>query len=205
MTKFLDFINSHLDFKLYKPLIFPILAALAIIPCVKYLPEHYGYENGVIENIQMAVLAVGFLLAVFSKVNKKFFYFGALVIILLVAREINYGRTIFFPIPGVENAYYPWSEIKYGWLVNPLIWVYIAGGLLYFILSKAYIELFNIIKKVKFPVWNLIFLFMGVILGEYAEKATNNYVFEEISELLFYVSLVVLIWLYGYNKNFRSE
>ena len=64
--------------------------------------------------------------------------------------------------------------------------------------------MWNIIKNVKFPVWNFILLFIGMGLGEYAEKATENFVFEEISELLFYVALVGIIWLYGYNERFKN-
>ena len=205
MTKFLDFISSHFDFKLYKSTIFPILAALAVIPCVKYLPEHFGYENDVLENLQLVALGIGFFLAIFSKTSKKFFYFAALVLFLLFARELNYGRTIFFAVPGEVNTYYSWKQIKYGWLVNPIIGLYIVAGGLYFFISKAFVELWNIIKKVKFPVWNILLLILGMVLGEYAEKATENFVFEESAELLFYISLTVIIWLYGYNKNFRCE
>ena len=43
----------------------------------------------------------------------------------------------------------------------------------------------------------------GMGLGLYAEKVMENFVFEEISELLFYVSLVGIIYLYAYNKNFE--
>lgn len=43
-------------------------------------------------------------------------------------------------------------------------------------------------------------MFMGAI----AEKATNNnFVFEEGFELLFYVSLLGIIWLYSKNENFQ--
>ncbi len=204
MENIKKFIISHFDFNIYPVTVIAILATIGIIPCVKFLPETCGYENGVIENLQMATLAIGLFLAIFAKHNKKFFYFAGLVILLLTAREVNYGRTLFFPIPGEVNLYYSWKEIKYGWLVNPLVGLYITGTVLYFIISKAYFQMWNIIKNVKFPVWNFMLLFAGIGLGEFAEKATENYVFEEISELLFYVALVGIIWLYGYNKRFKN-
>ena len=147
MEKIKSFIKSHLDFGLYRVTIFPIISAIIIYPCMKFLPPDFGYENGVIENIQMAVLVLCFLFAILAKTGKKFFYFVALVIFLLAAREINYGRTIFFPVPGEANTYYSWKEIKYGWLVNPLIGIYITGSLLYFMFGKIYTQMWNIIKK----------------------------------------------------------
>ena len=204
MEKIKKFMNSHLDFGLYRVTIFPIILTALIYPCIYFLPPNYGYENGVLENIQMAVLVLCFLFAIFAKSGKKFFFFIGLVIFLLAAREINYGRTIFFPIPSEVNAYYSWKDIKYGWLVNPLVGIYIAGSVLYFIFGKAYNQMWQIIKNVKFPVWNFIFMFFGMFLGIYAEKTGQSFVMEEICELLFYVSLMSIIWLYAFNKNFLT-
>lgn len=204
MEKVKNFIKNHFDFRIYPVTILAILTALAVTPCVKILPETWGYENGILENLQMVTLGIGLFLAISAKTNKKFFYFAGLIIFLLIAREVNYGRTLFFPIPGEVNAYYSWKEIKYGWLVNPIVGLYITGTVLYFIISKVYSQMWNIIKNVKFPVWNFVLLFVGMGLGEYAEKATENFVFEEISELLFYVALVGIIWLYGFNERFKD-
>jgi len=204
MTNIKNFTDTHFDFKVYPVTIIATIVALSVVPCVKILPETWGYENGILENLQMITLGIGVFLAIFAKTNKKFFYFTALIIFLLIAREINYGRTIFFPIPGEVNAFYSWKEIKYGWLVNPLVGLYITGTTLYFIISKAYSQMWNIIKNIKFPVWSFLLLFIGIGLGEYAEKATENFVFEEISELLFYVALVGIIWLYGFNERFKN-
>ena len=153
----------------------------------------------------MLTLFIAFVLSVISKTRKKFFYFVALVIVLISLREVNYGRTLFFPIPGEVNAFYSWKEIKYGWLVNPLVGLYMAGSVMYFLWNKVFIDFWQIIKNIKFPVWNVLLTLAGMILGMYAEKATENFVFEEITELLFYVSLTGIIWLYSANKNFVSE
>lgn len=200
-----EFINKHLDFKVYPVTILAIIAALAIVPCVKFLPAQWGYENGVLENIQMIFLFISLGLALTAKTKKHFFKFAALVIILIILREVNYGRTLFFPIPGTENAFYSWKEIKYGWLVNPLICLYMAGSVIFFIVKKVYIDIWQIIKNIKFPVWNVLLMIAGMALGTYAEHATENFVFEEITELLFYVALTGIIWLYTRNKNFVSE
>lgn len=39
-----DFICMHLNFKVYNVTVAAIIAALAIAPCVMFLPESYGFE-----------------------------------------------------------------------------------------------------------------------------------------------------------------
>lgn len=197
------FIKNHLDFKIYNCTWISIIVAIMVIPCVLFLPQHFGYENGLLENIQMLTLFIGLILAIKAKINKQFFYFVAMVIGILAIREVNCGRTLFFPIPGEVNAYYSWKDIKYGWLAHPIYGIYMAYVAFYFFKNKLFINLLNYIKKVKFPIWNIVLMITGMGLGLYAEKVMENFVFEEISELLFYVSLVGIIYLYAYNKNFE--
>ncbi|MBR1775486.1 hypothetical protein IJ750_00225 [bacterium] len=205
MSKIFDFMKNHFDFKIYNVTWIPVLVVLLIIPCVMYLPAEYGYENGLLENMQMIFLFGACIMGFCVKKNKKFFKFVSLVIIILMLREINCGRTLFFPIPGEVNAYYGWKDIKYGYLAHPIYGLYIASVVVYFLWNKLFINLWNIIKNVKFPVWNILLMILGIVLGLYAEKATHNFVFEEMAELLVYTSLVGIIWLYGFNKNFQVE
>ena len=119
------FASEHLDFRIYGVTWIAIINALLIIPCILYLPEKYGYENGLLENLQLIALLFGFILClsyqkIKNKQNKdnenekteidqsmiKFFKFAALVIVILFLREINCGRTIFFPVPGEVNTLY---------------------------------------------------------------------------------------------------
>ena len=203
--KFTDFIKEHFDFRIYPVTVIAILVALSIIPCAMYLPPAWGYENGIIEDIQMLTLIIGLFLAVFAKENKQFFYFVGLSVFMIMAREVSYGRTLFLAVPGEPNVFYSWKDFKYGWLVNPLVGLYITGTFLYFIVSKAYLQMWNIIKKVKFPVWNFLLAVVGISVSLYIEKHADNDVFEEMAELLFYVAVVGIIWLYAYNKNFSTK
>ena len=62
------------------------------------------------------------------------------------------------------------------------------------------------IKKIKFPFWNVAFAIFAMYMGAIAEKLTNNnYIFEEGFELFFYVSILGIVWLYSRNKNFILE
>lgn len=201
MKKLCDFVQKHFDFGFQNVVWIGILTALAIIPAVMFLPERCGFENGVIENLQLIILFIGVYFAVRPKVDKKFFYFVAMVLGILIIREINCFRTVFFAIPGEENAFYRWSEIKYGWLAHPLFGAYIAFVAIYFLKNKLFINLWEKLRDIKFPVWNFVLLLIGIIVGLYAEE-THQLVFEESAELLFYVALIGFIYLYSQHKNF---
>lgn len=198
----MNFFKTHIDFKFNIPTLISFLVSLMIIPAFLFLPEHCGYENGLIENIQLMVLFLGVFFAIRPKTDKKFFTFVALVLSILFLREINCGRTIFFPISGAENAFYSWKEIKYGWLAHPLFGAYIAFVGFYFLKNKLFINLWEKLRDIKFPIWNFLFLILGMALGTYAEECVHNFVLEEITELLFYVALVGFIYLYSRDKRF---
>ena len=189
-------VRAYCDFRFKPVTIASVLTVILSIPCIKYMPLQFGWENGPLENLQMLVLFAGMIIAFRAKENKKFFNFAALVLIILALREVNCGRTIFFPIPGEINEYYTWKQLKYGWLAHPLYGLYMTYVGLYFIIKKAYLELYTLIKNVKFPVWDILFMFLGIGCGMYAEKALNNCVVEECAELLFYVALISIIWTY---------
>ncbi len=205
MEKIKTFIASHLDFKVYPVTWIAIIVFLLIVPCVKFLPQTYGYENGLLENLQMVTLFAGVFLALKTKVNKKFFNFVAMVLGILILREVNCGRTLFFPVPGEVNTFYGWKDIKYGWLAHPLYGLYMTWVGLYFLINKQFVTLWQYVKNIKFPVWNVILMLVGMALGMYAEKAMHDMVAEEITELLFYVSLIGIIYLYAFHKNFSLE
>lgn len=216
LEKIKNFTSAHLDFKVYPVTWIAIVNALLIVPCIMFLPKEFGYENGLLENIQLIALLVGFILCLlYPKYNKeeseekpalvKFFRFAALVIVILFLREINCGRTIFFPVPGEVNTFYGWKEIKYGWLAHPLYGLFMTGVGFYFLLNKLFITLWHLIKNVKFPVWNVILMVIGMVWGTLAEEVFHNMVMEEITELLFYVALAGIIYLYAFNKNFQLK
>ena len=98
LKKICDFIANHFDFKFYGVTWVALIIGLSIIPALIYMPHTWGYENGVIENIQLPVLFFMVYLCATSKINKPFFNFLILVLSILIIREVNCGRTLFFPI-----------------------------------------------------------------------------------------------------------
>lgn len=206
LEKLKNFVLEHVDFRFYSVTWIAFAVALSIYPCLLFVPQKYGYENGLFESIQMLVLFVILAMCLTSKVNKKFFRFAALALTIIMIREVNCGRTLFFPIPGTENSFYSWREIKYGYLVHPIYGTYIGIIGLIFLVKKLYLDLWNMIKNIKLPFWNLLFMGVASFCGAIAEKATNNnFIFEETFELLFYIALAGVVYLYSRHKNFALE
>ena len=203
-----NIVNKYLSFRFFPITVLALISLIIIYPCAKFLPESFGYENGFFENLQMVVLFISCYFTLSAKTENKFFKFIFLVLSILILREINCGRTIFFPIEGQENAFYSVSMLKQGTtiqqtfakLVHPVFGWYIGLVGLYFLFNKMWLNLINIIKTIKFPVINILLLIIGIVLGLFAEKNLNNLLFEELAELLFYVSLMGMIYLYSRKK-----
>lgn len=209
MDKIKNFISNHFDFKVYGVTWIAIAIGLAIIPSLIYMPQEWGYENCLIENIQMVVLFLIFAICMTAKVNKGLFRFCALALWIIIIREVNCGRTLFFPIPGEYHKYYSWRDLEWKWLgklVHIIYSMFIAFVSIVFLKNKFYLNIWTIAQKVKFPVWNFLIMFVSMFMGAIAERATNdNVIFEEGFELLFYVTLLGILWLYSRNKNFILE
>ena len=206
LEKIKDFLSAHLDFKFYGVTWIALAVGLSIIPSLMFVPQKYGYENGLYESIQMIVLFGIMAMCLTAQVNKRFFKFAALALTIIMIREVNCGRTLFFHIPGTENSYYPWREIKYGYLVHPIYGTYIGIIGLIFLCKKLYLDMWKIIKNIKLPVWNLVFMGIASFAGAIAEKATNNnFIFEEGFELFFYTALAGVVYLYSRHQNFAIE
>lgn len=195
---------SRFDFKFYKISFLPLLFLILIYPAVKYLPPQYAYENSLLENIQLVFLAITFVLCLRAKEDKNFFRSMALLIVILALREISCGRTIFFAVEGVDNAFYQWKDIKYGYLAEPIFIAFISCCAIYFFVSKAYKVFWQYILKAKISTYNWIFLILGIIIGTVAEKIGID-TFEEMAEMVFYTSIMALVFLHGYNKTYIDE
>ena len=194
-------LKDRLDFKFHPICFLPLMFAVLTYPAMKWLPVQYCYENSLIENFQLIVLFMTFVICLKAKTDKKFFYSLALVVVILFLREINCGRTVFFPVEGVENAFYSWKDIKYGYLAHPFYGAFMTLSGLYFILSKSYNVLIKYFLHAKLSVYNWVFLFLGIIFGLLGEEISNPQL-EEMTETLFYVSLFALIYLQAFNKKY---
>ncbi len=190
-----------LDLKLNFTAILAFLILVIMTPCVLLLPEYLGYENGLFENIQMGVLFLCCFFALRASGNKKFFTFIFLFLTILILREVNCGRTLFFPIPNEPNAFYSWKDLGLNKIVHSVFGAYIGLVGLYFIFNKLWNDLKFFLFETKIPLFNVIFLAVGIFLSLVAEKFANNLIFEELSELIMYLSILGII--YTYSKNIK--
>ncbi len=192
---------KRLDFKFYWVSILPLLFILLTYPAMKWLAIEYCYENSLLENFQLIILLSTFVVCLKTRTDKKFFYSLAFVCLILFLREINCGRTIFFPVPGIENTFYSWKDIKYGWLAHPIYGAFMTGSALYFIITKSYKVLVKYFLHAKLSVYNWLFLFWGIFFGLLGESI-GNFQLEEMSETTFYLALFALIYLQAFHKNY---
>lgn len=192
MNKWVSF-----DFRLHTAALVAIVVAVLCVPPGVYLPVECGYENGVVENVQMAVLALGVYFCLRAGNHRQFFVVVALVLVILMLREVNCGRTLFFAKAGTVNAFYKWKEIPYGWVARVMYGGYMAGVVAYFLHQRLYLQIGAVLRQVGIPVWNVILMVAGMALGVYGERVMNNMTVEEFSELGFYVALVGVVHIYA--------
>lgn len=98
-----------LDKKLYRSN-FVIAALAAVLAAVSfYLPIEYSFENHIMENSEVVILAAGFLLMArrckyaLTKAAKKLWTGCALLYMVMIMRELSWGR-VFFPVGVRENG-----------------------------------------------------------------------------------------------------
>ena len=196
-------IFSRLSWKIYKPTLFSIVTFLSVFPCVLFLSEKYAWENSFIENFQLVVIAITFMVALRAKWAKKLFNWIAMITIMLFLREVNCGRVFFSK--NCPNSFKGWNEIlpyPYNFIPRIVFAIFIIYAVYYFFKAQVYVELWQIIAKAKIDCWNIFFMWLGIVVGTISEITINNMMLEETSETLFYISFAVLVYLYGQNKDF---
>lgn len=174
------------------------LSLLSFVACLftDRMPLEWGYENSLVENIQMAVLAGALVLCATARNHRCFYRFAAVVVLLLMLREVSFGRTIFFPVEGQVDTYYKWKEIPYGWLAHWVIGAFMAAMAAVFILKRLWKPLWEIVQQKAFPVWGVVLMGFGVVLTSAMEKVFHDIVAEEVSELGMYFAFAYLVAVY---------
>lgn len=192
-------ILNHLNFR-PSPTLLPALLFLILLPFTDYFPEPWGYENGLLENLQMLVLFCSVGLCLTAPKERGLYQSVALILSILILREVNCGRTLFFAVPGATNQFYQWKSIPYGWLAHPLFGLYIFGCLLTFLKQKRYLTLWRLLQRVRIPFWTLLLMLTGVIFTLLGESVIGDARLEETAEMIFYLSMSSGLYLYSRQK-----
>lgn len=178
--------NKFLDFKLYKENYLAILALIVSIIFIKIFNLSEIQENSFLENIQLIVLLGGFLATLKTNKYKTFFTFIGLIILLMFARELSYGR-VFID----ENTIHFNKK-----LCHILVGIYIGISILYALIKKIWIDIVTIIKNIPFPFWTFFCAFICIFIQVLSEKYIHNTCIEETAEFILYTLALALILIY---------
>ena len=164
------------------------------------LPEWMGNENSVIENLQMLWFFAGIWYCYkmasapmydWGGKQSSLWYAGSLFFFLLAAREVSWGRALFYHADG---RMYKYSDMGlYGQLVHPLVGVILV--LILFLLWRGKIIAF--LKNIKFPTMDFILLVLFIFMGWIGEKANialfHGMVAEELAEFGAYMMMFQIV------------
>ena len=192
--------KKFFDFSFYKMNYLPVVILILTAIWVKTFNISEILENSVYENIAIIPLIAAIILCFKAKNHKVFFRFVALVLLLIIGREFNYGRVPFCAIEGTNaHEFYPWSHYKYGFLAHIFIGAYIAIIALYALVNKIWTDLIEIINKAPIPVWTALGVFICIFFQFFSEHRFENTIVEEAAEFTIYCCVFVFAWIY-YQK-----
>ena len=192
--------NKYLDWQFRSTSWISLVAALVCLVCAFVLPDSFGDKNSPIENIQMVIVAIGLYITCTAKDRRALFVFASLCLFFILAREVNYGRTLFiFADPENANKYPKWKDMEYGWLAHVGVGLYMVWLLVYFIRRKVWREISDVLRSYRIPVWELLVAVSGLVVGVACESL-HNCLLEELGEVVIYVGGIGLLYLYSRNK-----
>lgn len=183
-------------------LMFPISALL-----IAYAPDSWGYENGPIENTQLIFLMLSILFCVTAKEQKNLYLFCATVILFLLFREINCGRVLLWSRNGTifhsgpPQDYLKWKEIPHGPAIR--IGIYTLLSLLCLIAllrARTYKNIFTLITRNTWPIWELLFILIGICTSILMEKLNLCFIAEEMGETLMYAAFTSAVYRFTRAK-----
>lgn len=193
-------IGKYLDWQFRPTTWITMLVALVCLVCAFVLPDSFGDKNSPIETVQMVVLVIGLFVTCTAKDRKCLYVFASLCLFLILAREVNYGRTLMiFADPENANKYPKWKDMEYGWLAHVFVGIYMVWMLVYFIWRKVWKQCWEVLQTIRIPAMDVALAIGGMVVG-IAFEAMHNCLSEELGEVVLYVGGVGILYLYSRNK-----
>lgn len=201
---FLDFLKNippRIRWNINGLTIIEFIYILAIPFMLKFANSQFFVEGALVENLQLVVLAVAFVIAVKAPQDRPLFIALALLIVLMLMRETNLGRSYFCEKYLSPDEICRWKKMKYGFIVEPLRGLY-GLYILYYIWSrKVYKIVWQYLKQAPIYIFDSLVFVGAAIVATIAERPIiDNEILEECCELLMYVGLVNLIYRYRVGK-----
>lgn len=192
--------KKYLDWRFRWTTWLTLLVAAVCLVCDSYLPGSYGDKNSPVETVQMLVLVVGMCVALSAKDRRCLYFFVAMALFLVLAREVNYGRTlIIFADPDDANKFPKWTEMKYGWLAHVIVGLYIVWLVVYFIWHRLWREVRELLKSLRMPACDVVLVILGAAVAV-GYETMHDCLAEELGELVCYTGGVGILYLYSRHK-----
>jgi len=182
---------------------YPLFVLVALSYYIgSHLPITWGWENGLLEWAQVAILVVGVLLTgywwqeaklVRSFHHARFLAWAVPLWLLMIGRELSWGR-VFYQV-GLDPISGPYfitvAQLPYGKFVYPVIAIIILTWLFAVIRYKLYAIPYELFRQERFPTGEFLLVVFSFIVAYIAEKHFHNATMEEIVECVAYLSLVL--------------
>lgn len=182
-----------------------LLALLCCDPLSYWIPRDWSWENGPIENLQLAVLLGGCALAGIAWLRMRGTPVGMLarcavpLWAILAAREVSWGADFMAPLwYSDEGPYYSSSTLSYKFYIMPALALVLAWPLWTAWRHRLDLLLGKIFREGGFPWLAIAVVLAAAIATTSAESHFKRYLltpnaqgFEELAELTGYAALFV--------------
>jgi hypothetical protein len=178
-----------------------------LIPLAKILPPQIAWENGILENLQVVILAIGVLMSFrfyknsFSEKVKAQWLSIAAFFAILIGRELSWGRVFFqTKMTDLGPEFIAMNKVLHHMLMQAIILVLIIGVIFCLIRNIPWGE----VIQVPLPVMYIVLLMCNIILALLGDRGLiindlQGEVVEELSELMVYFLIVKIVYYYSIN------
>lgn len=201
----MGFCEKYFDCKIYKTVWGAMALTIISVLLLFVLPREIAYENGFLENLQVAELLVGAAFSVFlaakaiEKEERSIWQAAFISFLLIAARELNWGR-VFYPTAAL-NRFLPLKDLWYGPVVYPL--VTLAAVAIICLFWRGRFFLFGARRML--PLWNCVLFVSLFLAADYAEHRPLSFfgqsydgdILEELFECICYLTLIDIVRIMG--------
>ncbi|MBP2655438.1 MAG: hypothetical protein H6Q73_3007 [Firmicutes bacterium] len=186
-----------------------IIAGCAIFGAVE-LPPYWGCENGPIELLQLVILGCCCVVAllvvnfgVVTKDYKKLFLWSIPIWVLLIGREISWGRDLYINSAGEMPRL---ADLWFGPVVHPTVGVICIITLLGLVKCGVWPKMCNWLKQGIVPLGEIVIIIVAGVIATWIEHYSHGLfggseeLFEELTELVCYSAMLLLMIDVGFNK-----
>ena len=183
-----------------------LLVAIALSYFISpYLPFEWGWENSLLEWLQVLILVFGLILnhhwwqqtkSAGHFDHARFLAWTIPLWLLMIGRELSWGR-VFYP-NGFDAINGPsfvlLAQLPYGPFVNPLIVVFVMVWFYLGIKYALYKIPYKLLKERRFPVTELVIVVFAFLFAEIGERQLHLQNMEEFNECLAYLGLILVAY-----------